>query len=284
MLGQIKGVQVSRCDAAHWGALANGPRPGLQTKRQTLNANHVMRGETVDWLLHADADEFLWAPDGLAAELGADAPWLHIPNLERCWTAPAPGLFDGSFRAALHDRPDSVYGPAAPFLSAGLGGHCGGKSLARRAAQGFVAIHKVKQAEGGAILPHATATHARILHFDGMTPRHWALKTLRYAAQPGALSALLNDARRRAITRILAADDILAEALALLREMFHLSIVQSALLTNAGALCDLPLDLAGAIQTHAPGVPVDLTATGFDTGHEGELQALVAGMQKKRPG
>ena len=280
VLGRIKGVDVIRCDADHWRHLSGRPRPGLQTKRQTLNANLVMHSGRTDWLLHADADEFLWAPDGVATDLPSTADWLSIPNLERCWTAPAPGLFDGAFRAPLQaaPRPEDIYGPTASFLSAGLGGHCGGKPLARTSSEGFLAIHKVKQGEGGATLPHTTAKGARILHFDGLTPRHWALKTLRYAAQPGALGALLNGARRRAITRILAADDILAETLALHDEMFRLSIVQSALLSNAGALTDMPLDLAGAIRTHAPGVHADLSAHGVDEQHEDELQRLVANL------
>ena len=189
VLARVPGVEVTLCDAAHW-AQFGAPRANYQTRRQTLNANLVVAQEAAagraTWLLHADADEFLWAPDGIAAELPTDQDQLHLPNIERCWTSADAQLFGTTFRARVKGRATSrrIHGDTAQYLSGGLSGHSSGKAMMRCGSEGFLGIHMVREKRGGRDLTHATASRARILHFDGLTPRHWALKTLRYAADP----------------------------------------------------------------------------------------------------
>ena len=281
-LARIDGVKVTLCDDAHWAGLADR-RPRMQTARQTLNANLAKAECDADWLLHVDADEFLWAPDGIAAELqateAAAATWMHLPNFERVWT-PGCGdsLFEGAFRSRLRKRRfdlraiQRLYGGAAPYLRAGLSGHCSGKAMARTGAEGFISIHTVKDRKWGNDLPRRTAKRACILHFDGMTPRHWALKTLRYAARPGAAKRLLHPARRVAMEDILAAEDPLDEALALHQALFFLPAHRQKMLEAVGGLHSLPFDPGPALQRFAPWISPDLSATSFDALHEEELQ------------
>lgn len=268
----IEGVVVTRCDAAHWAALGHARPPEPQTRRQTLNANLARARVDLDWLLHADADEFLWLPDGLGAELAAmpaDARWLHVPNLERCWAGPIGGeIFDGVFRADLADLPEvaaQVYGKRTQALQAGLGGHFGGKAMVRaRDPEGFIAIHKLRAQEGGPELASHRAATARILHFDGITPVPWALKNLRYAAQGATVAKLLNRQRIASIGAILRARDPARAALRVHEALYRLDAAQAAGLEAAGRLMRADLDIAGAVARHAPHLAPDFSQAAFN--------------------
>ncbi len=104
--GRLPSVNVTRCDTAFWQRL-NGCRPLLQTRRQTLVATQAYRHTEVDWLLHLDADEFLWLPPAqpFAQELASasDATaFIGLRNLERAFTTAAPQtLFEGVFRVPI---------------------------------------------------------------------------------------------------------------------------------------------------------------------------------------
>lgn len=283
VMASIPGVDVTLCDLSHWKALGHEKRPAWQTRRQTQNANLIAQKQRTDWLLHADADEFLWAPGGMEEELAQADTWLHIPNLERVWIAPEEGIFDGMFRApglpAL--KIDQVYGPARTYLQNGLSGHTSGKAMARLADRKFIAIHAVKEKFRGEISPGRTAAKARILHFDGMTARHWLLKSLRYATQGKALLQSLHSRRREGIKRVTAADDPLAEGLALYAEIFHLTNEQQELLQAQDALHACPLHLEQTVGTHATGVSVDFTADQFDSYLAHELDEIVHAIRQQ---
>ncbi|WP_424940777.1 glycosyltransferase family 2 protein [Aliiroseovarius sp. S253] len=277
VMAAIPGVDVTLCDDNHWNALDQEKRPSWQTRRQTLNANIIAQKQNTDWLLHADADEFLWAPDGIEEELAHAETWLHIPNLERVWTAPENGIFDGAFRASglTIARMGEVYGPAHSYLQNGLSGHTSGKAMARLADRKFIAIHAVKEEFQGKALPGRTKARARILHFDGMTARHWLLKSLRYAIQGKALLQTLHNRRRAGIERVMAARDPLTEGLALHAEIFHLSTKQQNILKAQDALLTCPLDLDHAVATHAPGLAADFSAERFDACLTSALEDVV---------
>ncbi|WP_298907892.1 glycosyltransferase family 2 protein [uncultured Aliiroseovarius sp.] len=266
VLAAIPGVEVTLCDAAHWTASELGKRPAWQTRRQTLNANLVARKQQTDWLLHVDADEFLWAPDGIEADLAQTDTWLHIPNLERVWTAPEDGIFDGIFRAPGLPREvrEQVYGFRNSYLQNGLSGHTSGKTMARLSAQKFIGIHAIKEQFHGEVSPGKTTANARILHFDGITARHWLLKSLRYAVQGKALLHSLHKRRRIGIERVMNADDPLATGLALHAEIFRLSDEQQKLLRAQDALLTRPLHLEQTVATYAPDLPIDFSSTQFD--------------------
>lgn len=63
-------VRVIDCDDAYWKRQPR-ERPDAHQLRQTYNANRAYRKQCkdLDWLLHIDVDEFLWAPDKVAQHL-----------------------------------------------------------------------------------------------------------------------------------------------------------------------------------------------------------------------
>lgn len=287
---EIPGVEVTLCDAGHWAQFGYRSPPRTQTKRQTLNANYVFEQSRSDWLLHVDADEFLWLPQPLGDELAQvtdAADWLHIPNIERCWLDTyGDDMFEGVFRGPMtgrHDLAHSVYGQRSKALSAGLGGYSAGKAMARRG-KGFLAIHKLRDTEGGVPRPSKTAESARILHFDGITPRHWAIKNLRYAAQGAAMNELLNRERMATIGAILRAPDPERAAVRVHEALYRLDHQQARALADAGLLYEPDIDIAGAVAKIAPHLDMDFSAAGFDRLHARELslrsQAIVR--QKRR--
>lgn len=266
LLDTAPGVEITRCDADHWVALGCQERPMWQTRRQTLNANYIAAQQRTDWLLHVDADEFLWTPFDIEDELRQSDTWVHIRNLERVWTAPEGNIFDGSFRAPGLPEPliQQIYGPTHHYLQRGLSGHASGKAMARLADRKFIAIHAVKEKFQGNVAPRTRATHARILHFDGMTARHWVLKTLRYAVQGPAFLKTLHSKRSLGVERLISAVDPVAEGLALHSEIFRLSEECQAKLCAEGALHTCVLQLDRAVTTYAPNVKIDFSAKAFD--------------------
>jgi hypothetical protein len=278
LVAGIPGVEVTLCDDAHWHAAGFETPPALQTKRQTENANRVMADSDLDWLLHTDADELLWLPGPLADEVAgvAEGHWLHIPNLERCWSGPLTrDIFGGVFRGPLHDHPglaDRVYGKRAAALSGGMGGYSAGKAMGRPG-DGFLAIHKVRAAEGAPALPSVEARGARILHFDGITPAHWALKNLRYATQGAAMNQLLNRQRMASIGAILQAQNPERAGARVYEALYRLSEDEAAALAEAGALFDYHVDVTAAVKAVAPELMPDFTMAAFDRHHAAELAA-----------
>lgn len=97
----IPGVHVTRCDAEFW-ARAGRRRSVWNNHRQTAAVDMAYRNSGVDWLLHLDADEFVWQRRPLAQELARLAPQadaLVLPVRERAYTRPDPqDLFEGIFR------------------------------------------------------------------------------------------------------------------------------------------------------------------------------------------
>ncbi len=282
ILATIPGVEVTLCDAAHWRAFDLDKRPAWQTRRQTLNANLVAQRRQTDWLLHIDADEFLWAPDGIQADLSRAETWLHIPNLERVWIAPEDGIFDGAFRAPGLTRlaRKQVYGASYAYLQSGVSGHASGKAMARLSERKFIAIHAVKEKFRGEVSPGKTTAQARILHFDGMTARHWLLKSLRYAAQGKALLHSLHTRRRIGIERVMHADDPLATGLALHGEIFHLTDKQQELLQAHNALLTCSLHIEQSVASVAPGLSVDFSAKQFDAPLASALEEIMQKIRK----
>lgn len=283
----IPGVTVTLCDAAYWREAGFAKPPALQTKRQTVNANRVMAQSDLDWLLHADADELLWLPGPLAGDLAQvpEGAWLHIPNVERCWqTAPDGEIYGGIFRGPLHDMPglaERVYGKRAAALSGGMGGYSAGKAMAR-VGEGFLAIHKVRDAEGAPVRPSVPAPGARILHFDGITPAHWALKNLRYAEQGAAMNQLLNTQRMASIGAILQAPNPERAGARVYETLYRLNEDEAATLREAGALFDYSVDVAGAVARVAPHLSPDFSAEGFDRLHRAELSARAQSIVRQK--
>lgn len=275
----LPGVQVTRCDAAFWNAVA-GERPALQTRRQTLVATHAYRRTKVDWLIHLDTDEFLWMRRPLAAELAAHSAlqgYIALPNFERAFTRPDPEqLFEGVFRVPLRGKkplPDVLAGQA-PFTSKGVSGHASGKACVRTGFDMVLQPHAPRQ--NGAVPQSVRATSTVVLHFDGLTPLHWLLKLKRYAAHPSAeWEKFLGQHRRAQLLHAQAHDDDPAAMRAFHDRLKLCKDVRS--LEAAGLVERLAFDPAPAMRLFLGNVP-DLGTDKFDNALRAAFPSLCNGL------
>lgn len=236
-------------------------------------ANHALAYASAEeaWLLHLDADEFLRADRPVAeilAEVPAEIDWLWLHNLERVYRhgKPPQTLFEGLFRRPLASPAEAaqIYGPAAAYLTLGLCGYVVGKSLTRT---GRGLVHNIHWPVGSdentrADLPHLRPADLEVLHFDGLTPRHWLFKLARAAGLPNA--QLRAPSRRAQFARIRADAGKPAALLAFHDAVKGIDPAQEAQLTALGALDTRPFDPAPALRAVFPGIAADLGVAGFD--------------------
>ncbi|MEM8591916.1 MAG: glycosyltransferase family 2 protein [Pseudomonadota bacterium] len=186
---EIPGVMVTQCDTPFW--VANGGRMPMQTRRQDVVANIGYAEAGVDWLIHMDADEFIYPVGDFGAELAAvpdAAIGMRIFPRERAWRAGVEpeGIFDGLMRVPLPGKLNLdrvLTGRMARFTQRGLTGHTQGKTILRTGKDLRLSIHAPHGRDKLDIMESQTA---RLLHFDGLTPFHWLFKRLRYASMPYA--------------------------------------------------------------------------------------------------
>ncbi|SFB17712.1 Glycosyl transferase family 2 [Poseidonocella pacifica] len=188
-LEAIPGCIVTRCDEGHWAK--RGGRNQMQTRRQVYNATLAYQETTANWLIHLDADEFLYQKTPLADELGhlAELPgYLHLDVRERFYEAghQAQDIFAGGFRCPSRGIPvfdRALFRDLSPWLAKGLAGHAAGKAIVPTGRPWRVGIHAPKYGQRRkenrlAGLPSGSSV---ILHFDGLTRDHWIGKLQRYA-------------------------------------------------------------------------------------------------------
>lgn len=268
----IAGARVIRCDRAHWRRL-NGRkgRPASQMRRQTLNANAVQDVTEAQWLFHIDADEFIWQDGDLGAELaelGLGQTELNLPVLERLFPEHGFGdtIFAGAFRAAS-DLPEAeardVFGEFAPFMKRGQYSHGAGKSgVAVR--QGLrMGVHNatVRGQNRWKRAAKHVSRRARLLHFDGLTPLHWAAKSLRYRLNPPQVrKAVLQPHRAAQIDWMADQGGTLEDVQTAHARLFALTGARQAQLEAYDLLRHVPFD-PGALPAARD---IDLSAAGFD--------------------
>ena len=277
-------TRVVRCDDAYWRDRRGRARPALQSQRQMANATFAGNRTRADWILHTDADEFLWCEGPLSDELARlddSHGWLKIRNLERVWLGGEPGatIFEGAFRRALlpGDALDAaaIYGDTARFLRMGLAGYPVGKALSRTGRGYRLTVHR-PEAEGEAP-PFRVARTVHLLHFDGLTPRHWAAKTLRYAGHPDAqLDRLLHAERRAQVRHVRDRCASLDEILAVHASLLHLTAEQVETLTAARKLSRPRIDPAAPLAALLPGAEAGLAPAAFDSALGPDYAGLLA--------
>lgn len=265
-------LHLMLCDAAHWAKVRNGKRPLLHVWRQRWNTEYVFKTTDAEWLVSIDCDEFLRGDLGrdLAAQPEA-VDFLRIPVAERVLPPDLTqtDLFDGVFRRPI-PRFDKVgaliYGSDAVYFKSGLTGHSTGKSALRVGRDLAVHIHGPLQTlpdRPDYKVTKGTAKYVDLLHFDGVTPLHFALKLLRRVAEPPSSSALRHGAPRMAqfqeIAKIATNPN---EVLALVDRLKRLSHTQMRILHELGLLREEPFDMASAFASF--GMKVDLSCARFD--------------------
>lgn len=181
-LAGLPRLHLTVCDAAYWAQL--GRRPQMHVRRQRHNANSAYKSTGADFLLHCDCDEFVRDAAVMMADLTAmplEARFLCLQMAERVQVAgqPEDQIFEGMFRwpiDAFYMVGDVIYGEDARYLKDGLTGHRVGKAMVRTGLDLTLGLHAP---EGWPA--YALSTPGLLLHFDGLTRLHYALKLLRRA-------------------------------------------------------------------------------------------------------
>ena len=182
LLEGVPGVEVFRCGADHW----QGHRPAKHQVRQVHNANLIYHSCRSDWLLHCDADEYLWVAGGIQSALTAldpatDAAVVEVAERVYLPDQTATSIFAGAFRRPFMgtDRKGlAVFGPDYLLTRRGLTGHSHGKAFVRCGRPVKMWIHRPRAPEP---LVFQTLPKVTLLHFDGLTPTHWVEKLVRKA-------------------------------------------------------------------------------------------------------
>ncbi|SMX31136.1 glycosyltransferase family 2 protein [Actibacterium lipolyticum] len=261
--------QVFTCTENYWQISHGIERPSRHPRRQVLNANLIYKTCDLDWLLHCDADEFLISTGDISTKLSAlpsSVGCVQTPNSERAYLGAVPdnSIFEGVFRnrPKEHRNDPSLFGVSAAYTKDGFGGYTGSKTFVRTGLGCQVGIHHPKP------MPQTDpkwALETKLLHFDGLTPLHWAEKLAkktkgiaikkRTELGAGRLEQIKFVRRnRRSFDRIMQLHNII-------------QVVDPALepeLRSRGMLDYTTFDPAPAIKRHFPSVAFDLSPQHFD--------------------
>lgn len=121
------------------------------------------------------------------------------------------------------------------------------------------------------------STSTVLLHFDGLTPLHWAAKLRRYGAhRPEALTGLMSAHRRAQVARVQQNGDRLADVLRLHAELQGMAPATERRLRALGLVEDHAFDPRGVAAAVLPGWEPDLTVTGFDRALAGRYPEICA--------
>lgn len=193
-------IRLIETDTAHW-QKRRGRVPQKHQVRQSLNATRCYRrqAQDLDWLIHMDADEFLWSEAPLAETLAAlppEALCARVRPLER---------LAGStehYKAAV--PPDAVqdqslariYPQFGPYLRGGFVSHVQGKLFIRTGlGPAELRIHNayLDEVENPA---QVELPQVDLLHHHTGDWTHW-LGHYRYRLEQGSYRAELRPARSR---------------------------------------------------------------------------------------
>lgn len=277
-LEQVPGCDVTLCDDAHWKRLTGGARPKPVEARQIENAADAYRRSDADWLAHLDGDEFISCTRELGIEL-AHVPeafsLVHLDVRERVYLErdTDPDLFSGVFRKhykARFGNQQHVLGDLARYADGGFFGHAVGKCLVRTGREGLImGIHRPRpmRTEGRRMERprRITASSAVLLHFDGLTERHWIEKVKRYCTLKRPEGDMRRaQARRRLLEFFDAHMHDYAALLAFHRRMKVLSKSGERTLRALGLIEDAAIDPRAGLAHFGLADSLDLSARSFD--------------------
>jgi hypothetical protein len=287
ILRLVPGVRVTVLDADYWAALGLS-RPKHFNRRQRLVTDHAAKSMDCDFLLHVDSDEFV-VPDRPVAEQLAQAPDgianLYFAPVERVvpWDhTPETSIFAGRCKQRLplgpQEREEIWSSDADQFCGQGFHGHSLGKSLVRLGQMEMrIEPHFGVPADRDLDLRESVDWFNRnsmrlsghLLHFDGLTPLHWALKLMRRnlpETDGNALSAahvamLPRYTQQRHLRDGAETPGAIA---ALARRVQSLTPEQEAMLEARGGILDVPHRIEATAKRLFPDRRLDFSIRAFD--------------------
>lgn len=275
-LRKLPTCHVVQCDEPYWTDVrGKRKRPPSHIKRQLENVYACAQECEADWLLHVDADEFLTSTVPVSACLTAlpdVVDCVKVNNVERIFPAgemPAT-IFDGLFRSAP-PKPwfadETLFDPGVTrFLNRGLTGHKTGKCFSRTGRNLVPGIHspRLPGSAGDTGFVKWALPSLSLLHFDGLTPFHWASKLLRFAGHEKHLTEKAFGRERLNQIRYMLASRNAAGAVAELHARLKCADAETLHRLRAlGLLDENPLDIAGNLERAGLG-GIDLSPTAFD--------------------
>lgn len=275
LLAGVPGVVLHAAGEDGWAFNGVGARPARHLGRQKYHASRMLAETRLDWLIHCDVDEFVRPLHGTVAEtvsaVRQGASYIRIPVAERAFAgAPGRDIFGGPFRLpwdGFDARGPEIYDDAQMLLlNRGIAGHQIGKSATRSGRGLFLGIHQPMRefGGGGRDVPFDRTAALRLLHFDGLTELHYALKMVRRALAlrvktppPHAPHRLLQ------IEALAGAGGDSAAIHAQWRAAKTITLRQAAALRGEGALSDERTAIAEQAE-RALGRRADFSAAAFD--------------------
>lgn len=271
MLAHLPQVTVVPCDKAHWLRVGKS-RPHRHEVRQVRNARDAYARAGTDWVLHCDADEFLWA--GIPVERTlidasdqTDCVAVSVAERIHLEGAADDTIFAGVFRRPFREpakRGRRIFGPGFALSYRGLTGHAQGKAFVRTQRPLKLSIHRPQPARSDQDIALARADTAdlELLHFEGLTPTFWIYKLARMAHALAKKDGMPPSPHRRKQADALIADP--AGALALYRRLKQVDRASANLLKQHRLWCEVDFDPRPAIERCFPGDPVDLSPAAVD--------------------
>lgn len=192
-------IRVTECGETYW--QRQGRRPAKHQVRQTINATRAYQRQArdVQWLLHCDVDEFLWAEPETAAQLAALPPDVCCARVR-----PVEALSGGdgtAFKSPLSQAAKEAdaglpYPEYGAHLKGGFLSHVQGKLFVRTGLDGLeFRIHNAYQHEQENP-GYAELTETDLCHFHARDWDHW-LAHYRYRLEKGSYRSELRPAQPR---------------------------------------------------------------------------------------
>lgn len=271
-LRSLERVHVEVCDREYWRREFDIKPPKTHQRRQSLNATRSYRTCNVDYLLHLDADEFLWQFRPLEQELSSieEGFYLNIPNVERVYLddVPEDGMYSKWFRRSAKQRGvllAEFASDKAGLTRNGLTGHCAGKSVTPTGCGYQIGIHRPRfpGRRPWSFPEYRQSRSSVILHFEGLTPLGWAYKRLRKAHFVRVLETHPIVEATKAQIEAMGGGGLEA-GLALHRRLQVLDAEFCKRLAKENLLLEVGFDPEKALQQWFEGITLDLSAAAYD--------------------
>ncbi|MEL6521233.1 MAG: glycosyltransferase family 2 protein [Pseudomonadota bacterium] len=242
-------VRIHPCDENLWRQFGVA-RPGSVEKRQWHIALNAFRAIETDWMLHVDADEFVFADQPMRNLLSAvpdDVEVLRLPTAEAVW-CPSDSNEDAftstGFRTALPSHLSKLRRVIYPlhhglFSPQGIIGHVQGKIFIRKGTQVDAltchnALRKGQKIGSWASDLGPTFQSLHLGHFDAVSFDHWQTKWRRRTAGESIYITLSKTRLRQMQTIERALHGKPSGALRMFRKLYRLSPIQFAILRSLG--------------------------------------------------